>query len=134
MERAFSPTRHSRRASAWTSARWSAPAQAYAGRRVLTWWKGRVLELGFGEGEDIVMDPRYRTIARVPGANGLKADLHDFRIAPRGVAYITAYNPIHCDLAAAGGARRATIVDTAVQEIDMKTGLRSEERRVGKEC
>jgi arylsulfotransferase ASST len=97
--------------------------QAYAGRRVLTWWKGRVLELGFGEGEDIVMDPRYRTIARVPGANGLKADLHDFRIAPNGVAYITAYNPIHCDLAAAGGARRATIVDTAVQEIDMKTGL-----------
>jgi hypothetical protein len=97
--------------------------QAYAGQRVLTWWKGRVLELGFGEGEDIVMNTRYQTIARVPGVNGLKADLHDFRIAPNGVAYITAYNPIHCDLQAAGGARRAAIVDTAVQEIDMKTGL-----------
>jgi hypothetical protein len=30
--------------------------QTYAGRPALTWWKGRVLDLGFGQGEDIVMD------------------------------------------------------------------------------
>src|SRR5204863_7481492 len=53
----------------------------------------------------------------------LKADLHEFRVAPGAIAYITAYNPIRCNLRAAGGAARATIVDTAVQEIDMKTGL-----------
>ena len=97
--------------------------QAYAGRPVLGWWRGRVLELGFGEGEDVVMNSRYQVVARLPGANGLKADLHDFRIAPGAIAYITAYNPIRCDLRAAGGAARATIVDTAVQESDMKTGL-----------
>ena len=53
--------------------------QTYEGQRVLTWWKGRVLSLGFGQGEDVVMNSRYQTIARVAGGNGLKADLHDFQ-------------------------------------------------------
>jgi Arylsulfotransferase (ASST) len=97
--------------------------QTYEGRRDLTWWKGRVLSLGFGQGEDIVMDSRYQTVARVTGGNGLHADLHDFQIAPHDIAYITAYNPIRCNLSAVGGARGGTIVDTAVQEIDIKTGL-----------
>ncbi len=57
--------------------------QTYEGRRVLTWWRGHVLSLGFGEGEDVVMNSRYQTIARVVGGNGLKADLHDFQLAPR---------------------------------------------------
>jgi hypothetical protein len=97
--------------------------QAYEGRPVLTWWKGRVLSLGFGQGEDIVMNSAYQTVARFSGGNGLQADLHDFQIAPRGVAYITAYNPIRCDLSPVKGARGGAIVDTAIQEIDMKTGL-----------
>lgn len=97
--------------------------QTYEGRRVLTWWKGRVLALGFGQGEDVVMNSRYQTLATVRGGNGLKADLHDFRIAPHDIAYITAFNPIRCNLAALKGARDGTITDTAVQEIDMKTGL-----------
>jgi hypothetical protein len=97
--------------------------QSYGARRVLTWWRGRVLELGFGQGEDIVTDSRYRTIARVTGANGLKADLHDFQLLPHDVAYITAYNPVRCDLRAAGGSAAGAIVDTAIQQIDMRTGL-----------
>ena len=55
--------------------------QSYEGRRDLTWWKGRVLSLGFGQGEDVVMNSRYQTVARVGGGNGLKADLHEFQIA-----------------------------------------------------
>jgi hypothetical protein len=97
--------------------------QTYEGRRVLTWWKGKVLELGFGQGEDIVMNSNYQTVARVPGGNGLKADLHDFQIARNDVAYITAFNPIRCDLSAIEGSKDGTITDTAIQEIDMKTGL-----------
>jgi len=97
--------------------------QTYEGRRVLTWWKGKVLSLGFGQGEDIVTSSSYQTVARVPGGNGLKADLHDFQIAPRDVAYITAFNPIRCDLSPIKGASDGTITDTAIQEIDMKTGL-----------
>lgn len=97
--------------------------QAYEGRRVLTWWRGRVLSLGFGQGEDVVMSSRYQTIARVPGGNGLRADLHDFQIAPHDIAYVTAFNPIRCNLAPVRGSRDGTITDTAIQEIDMKTGL-----------
>ncbi len=97
--------------------------QTYEGQRDLTWWKGRVLSLGFGQGEDLVMSSRYQTVARVAGGNGLHADLHDFRLAPHDVAYITAFNPIRCDLAALKGPPRGAIVDTAIQEIDMKTGL-----------
>jgi hypothetical protein len=97
--------------------------QTYDGQRDLTWWKGRVLSLGFGQGEDIVMNSHYQTVARIPGGNGLHADLHDFQIAPRGVAYITAYNPIRCDLTPVHGAPGGAILDTAVQQIDMRTGL-----------
>jgi hypothetical protein len=97
--------------------------QAYAGRRVLTWWKGRVLSLGFGQGEDIVMNSHYQTVARIPGGNGLRADLHDFQIVPHAIAYITAFNPIRCDLRPVKGAQGGAIVDTAIQEIDMTTGL-----------
>ncbi|HEX3433983.1 MAG TPA: arylsulfotransferase family protein [Solirubrobacteraceae bacterium] len=97
--------------------------QSYEGRRVLTWWKGRVLSLGFGQGEDVVMDSRYRTVARVRGGNGLPADLHDFQLAPHGIAYITAYNPIRCDLSTVGGIAGGSIVDTAIEQVDMRTGL-----------
>jgi hypothetical protein len=97
--------------------------QTYEGRRVLTWWRGRVLSLGFGQGEDLVMSSAYQTIARIHGGNGLEADLHEFQLAPHDVAYITAYNPIRCDLKAVKGAADGAIVDTAVQEIDIKTGL-----------
>jgi hypothetical protein len=97
--------------------------QTYEGRRDLTWWKGRVLSLGFGQGEDLVMNSSYQTVARVSGGNGLKADLHDFQIVSPDIAYITAFNPIRCDLSSVKGARDGAIIDTAIQEIDMKTGL-----------
>jgi hypothetical protein len=97
--------------------------QTYEGQRDLTWWRGRVLSLGFGQGEDVVMNSSYQTVARVAGGNGLKADLHDFQIAPDSVAYVTAFNPIRCNLTALKGVADGTIVDTAVQEIDMRTGL-----------
>ncbi len=97
--------------------------QSYEGQRDLTFWQGKVLDLGFGQGEDLVLNSHYQTVASVHGGNGLEADLHEFQIAPHGVAYITAYNPIRCDLSSPGGARNGVIIDTAVQEIDMKTGL-----------
>ena len=97
--------------------------QTFRGRPALTWWKGRVLSLGFGQGEDLVMNSRYQVIGHVAAGNGLKADLHEFHLAPHDVAYITAFNPMLCDLRAAGGKADGTITDSAFQEIDMNTGL-----------
>ena len=56
-------------------------------------------------------------------ATATQADLHDLQIAPDNVAFITVYNLIRCDLTTVGGARNGVIVDAAVQEVDMKTGL-----------
>jgi Arylsulfotransferase (ASST) len=97
--------------------------QTYEGQRDLTWWRGRVLSLGFGQGEDIVMNSHYETVAKITGGNGLKADLHELQLAPRDVAFITAYNPILCDLSPVKGSRSGVIIDAAVQEIDVRTGL-----------
>ena len=97
--------------------------QEHEGQRVLTWWRGRVLELGFGEGEDLVMNSRYQLLATVRAGNGLHADLHDFQLAANDVAYITAFNPVRCDLTSLKGSPDGAIIDTAVQEIDMRTGL-----------
>ena len=97
--------------------------QSYEGQRDLTLWEGNVLVLGFGQGEDIVMNSHYQAVATVKGGDGLSADLHDFQIAPHDLAYITAYNPIRCDLSSQGGPRDGVILDPVVEEIDMKTGL-----------
>ena len=97
--------------------------QTYRGQPALTWWRGRVLSLGFGQGEDIIMNTHYTVLATVKGGNGLEPDLHEFQIGAGDTAYVTAYNPIHCDLSPAGGPHDGEILDGAVQAIDIKTGL-----------
>jgi hypothetical protein len=97
--------------------------QTYQGQRDLTFWRGKVLSLGYGQGEDVVVNSHYQTVATVVGGNGLKPDLHDFQIAPGNIAYVTTYNAIRCDLSKASGPRDGVILDAAVQAIDMRTGL-----------
>ena len=97
--------------------------QSYNGARELTLWQGRVLKWGFGEGEDLVLDSHYRTLATVKAGNGLQADLHEFQVEPHDIAYVTAFNPISCDLRPAGGTPNGVILDTAIEAIDMRTGL-----------
>lgn len=98
--------------------------QEYEGEQNLTLWQGRVLSLGYGLGEDLVLNSRYQTVTKVRAGNGLQADLHEFQIASHHIAWITAYNPIRCDLSSAeGGPKNGVILDGAVQEIDMRTGL-----------
>ncbi|HEX4110381.1 MAG TPA: arylsulfotransferase family protein [Solirubrobacteraceae bacterium] len=97
--------------------------QRYGGRRVLTWWQGRLLIPGFGQGEDVIAGDHYQTLAVVRAGNGLSADLHEFALEPNGTALIAAYNPIRCNLSPArGGPREGVLLDNAVQEIDVKTG------------
>jgi hypothetical protein len=97
--------------------------QTYQGQRVLTWWQGYIPPQGFGEGEEMIANGSYQVIARVHAGNGLKADLHDFVLAPNDTALLTVVNPIHCDLAAVGGPRDGAIYDDVFEELDLKTGL-----------
>ena len=97
--------------------------QSYEGRPALSWWQGKLLPQGFGEGEEIIDDSAYRQIAVVRAGNGLHADLHDFQIYADNTALLTAYDPVHCDLAAIGAPADGAVTDGVFQEIDLKTGL-----------
>ncbi|MGI8557783.1 MAG: arylsulfotransferase family protein [Solirubrobacteraceae bacterium] len=97
--------------------------QSYQGRRVLTWWEGKIIKSGFGRGQDVVLGEDYRPVARISAGNGLQADLHEFRITPQGTALITAFSPVRADLSSAKGPRRGVALDGVIQEIDIATGL-----------
>lgn len=95
--------------------------QRYRGRPVLTWWEGNT-HLGHGHGEYVVMDTSYREIARVRSVRSELPDHHDFRLTARGTALMTLYVERPADLRAVGGSRRGTIVDSRIQEVDVRTG------------
>lgn len=97
--------------------------QRYGSSNDLTWWQGRTISLGYGLGEDVIVNSAYHTVAVVKAGNGLQADEHEFTITPNGTALITAYSPVKTSLASAGGAPKGIAVDCAVQEIDIRTGL-----------
>lgn len=95
--------------------------QRYRGRPVLTWWQGRS-NFGIGRGDYVIMNSSYRRIATVRAGNGLAGDEHEFLISPRGTALITAYRPVPGDLSSVGGPTRGLILDSVLQEIDIKSG------------
>jgi hypothetical protein len=97
--------------------------QQYEGHPALTWWQGRILQVGFGEGEDEIYNTAYRHVATVRAGNGYHADLHEIRLSPQGTAWIDIFDPIHMNLSSVHGIAAGIIEDSVVQEIDIKTGL-----------
>ncbi|MEA2176916.1 MAG: hypothetical protein QOG77_213, partial [Solirubrobacteraceae bacterium] len=95
--------------------------QRYQGRNVLTWWQG-IANGGRGEGVGIIADEHYRIIEKVRTGNGVRADLHEFTITPRGTALLISYHDRRRDLSAWGGRKRGKVVDGVVQEVDIATG------------
>jgi hypothetical protein len=97
--------------------------QQYEGKPVLTWWQGRIIKVGFGQGEDVIYDSSYRQIATVRAGNGYHADLHEILLTPQGTAWIDAFDPIDMNLAAVHGSARGVLSDSIIEEIDIRTGL-----------
>src|ERR1700759_2898200 len=95
--------------------------QKYKGQPVLTWWQGKVIT-GYGEGQAVIADSSYRTIATVKAGNGLQADLHEFVITGQDTALITAYRPVTTNLSKVGGPAKGVALSGVVQEIDIATG------------
>lgn len=95
--------------------------QRYRGEPVLTWWQGRT-RWGHGMGEYVVMDRRYREVARIRAGRGYQGDHHELQLTPRGTAYMSIYAPRRADLSAVGGARDGTIFESIVQEVDVASG------------
>jgi hypothetical protein len=97
--------------------------ERYEGQPVLVWWHGYLSPLGFGLGTNEIYNTSYQPVARVSAGNGYSADLHEMHITPRGSAFITAYSFVRADLSSGGGARQGVLLDSILQEIDIKTGL-----------
>ena len=88
------------------------------GQPVLTWWQGfRNKGAGQSRGDGMIMDRAYHVIAVVKAGNGLDADSHEFLLTPQGDAYITACSPVQLP------GTREQLIDSVIQEIDIKTGL-----------
>jgi hypothetical protein len=102
--------------------------QQYQGQPVLTWWQGRILEVGFGQGEDVIYNTSYQPVAHIRAGNGYHADLHEIRLTPQGTAWIDAFDTVHMNLSGVRvsgqhGASNGVLMDSVIEEIDIKTGL-----------
>ena len=97
--------------------------QSYEGKPALTWWQGRIIKVGFGEGEDVIYNSSYQQIATVRAGNGYRADLHEILLTPRGTAWIDAFDPIHMNLSSVHGSAHGILLDSIIEEVDIKTGL-----------
>lgn len=96
--------------------------QRLNGEPVLTWWQGTLMS-GYGQGEAVIVDNSYHELARVRAANGRQMDLHEFVLTPEGTALFTCYpQTVATDLSAIGGARRAAVLESTIQEVDVRSG------------
>jgi EmrB/QacA subfamily drug resistance transporter len=96
--------------------------QSYGGKPALAWWQGAVTNTGATEsGEDVVVNQRYQTVARLKATGGWVLTLHEFTISGEN-AWVTANKNIPMDLSKYGGAYNGALIDSAVQEYNLKTG------------
>jgi EmrB/QacA subfamily drug resistance transporter len=96
--------------------------QSYEGKPTLAWWQGAVTNTGATEsGEDIVVNQHYQTVARLKAKDGWVLTLHEFLISGED-AWVTANKNIPMNLSKYGGAYNGSLIDSAVQEYNLKTG------------
>jgi len=95
---------------------------SYGGKPVLTWWEGSN-NGGIGSGEHVVVDSSYRELTRIRAASGRQADLHELQLSPAGTALFFADAAITPSLSAGATPAPWPVMDCAVQEIDLATGL-----------
>ena len=71
----------------------------------------------------MILDSAYRQVGRVRAANGRHADLHELLLTPEGTVLLTCYpDSVPSDLSAVGGPRRRQVLQSVIQEIDVRTG------------
>ena len=96
--------------------------QTYNGKPALAWWQGVVTNTGATEsGEYVIVNQHYKTVAILKSADGWVLTLHSLVI--RGDdAWVTANKNLPMNLSKYGGAYNGALIDSAVQEYNLKTG------------
>jgi len=96
--------------------------QTYQGEPVLTWWQGVVTNTGqTSSGMYTVVDEHYKTVATLHGANGWVLTLHTM-VIDGDYAWVTANKNMPMNLSKEGGVYNGTLVDSALQKYNLKTG------------
>ena len=96
--------------------------QTWEGKPALSWWQGIVTNTGATEyGEDVLVDQHYRPLTRLKATGGWVLTLHEFLLDGEH-AWVTANKNIPRDLSKYGGAYNGALIDSAVQEYDLRTG------------
>jgi hypothetical protein len=97
--------------------------QTYGGKPALSWWEGVLNSQGVIEsGKDLVVNQQYKTVATLQGADGWLLTPHEFLISGTN-AWVTANKIVSgVDLTKVGGPLNGSIIDSAVQEYNLKTG------------
>ncbi len=96
--------------------------QTYEGKPALAWWQGVVTNTGATEqGEDVVVNQHYQTVARLKATDGWVLTLHAMVISGED-AWVTANKNIARNLSSYGGAYNGALIDSAIQEYNLRTG------------
>jgi len=96
--------------------------QSYQGKPVLAWWQGFVTNTGSTEsGEYVIVNQHYQTVARLKAADGWVLTLHEI-VIDGDKAWVTANKNEARNLSKYGGAYNGALIDSAVQEYDLRTG------------
>ncbi len=89
---------------------------------MLAWWQGKVTNTGATEsGEYVIVDQHYRVLARLHATGGWVVTLHELAIRGHD-AWVTANRNMPLNLSRYGGAYNGALIDSAVQEYDLRTG------------
>jgi EmrB/QacA subfamily drug resistance transporter len=97
-------------------------SQTFQGMPALAWWQGAVTNTGATEsGEDVVVNQHYQPIARLKATDGWVLTLHEFLIDGEN-AWVTANKNVPMNLSKYGGAYNGALIDSAVQEYNLRTG------------
>ena len=96
--------------------------QRYQDKPVLTWFQGRVVAGGYGEGVAKIADDSYQVTHTIHAHNGLQVDEHEFNITPQGTALVSAFHKQRYDLSRLGGPDKGWLLSGVAQEIDIATG------------
>jgi MFS family permease len=96
--------------------------QRYDGAPVLSWWQGNMTATGqVNSGEEVVVNRHYQRLATLRGRDGWVLSPHELLIRGHH-AWVTANKNVPADLARYGGVNGGALIDSAVQEYDLRTG------------
>ena len=97
-------------------------AQRYHGQPVLTYWQGQVTATGLiNSGTDVILNQHYQPIAHITGQDGWTITMHEIVVRGEDL-WATVNKNVPHDLSGNGGVDNGVIVDSGVQEINIKTG------------